>query len=381
MLEILAKVPLYKLARATGWPRMLPLNLTVSVTYRCNSRCLTCNVYTKEANEFTADEFDRVFRSLGRAPYWYTMSGGEPFLRPDLPDICESAYRHGAPGIINIPTNGLMTSRIPPMVEEIAGRCRRSQLIINLSLDGIGAEHDRIRGVEGGFKRALETYEQLRRVEAPNLAVGVHTVVSVHNVERIRDIYEYVTDELAPDQFITEIAEERVELETVGASITPDADSYGRAIDFLIDRIKEHEYSGIARVTQAFRVRYYEMVKRYLAERRQPVPCYSGVASAQIAPDGDVWFCCIKADSMGNLRDVDYDFPTIWFGERAAAERRRVRAGECACPLANAAYTNMLMHVPTMVGVACEVAAGGGTTRRGITSEDARSGPESGEGT
>ena len=41
MVEILAQIPLYKLARATGWPRVLPLNLTVSVTYRCNSRCLS----------------------------------------------------------------------------------------------------------------------------------------------------------------------------------------------------------------------------------------------------------------------------------------------------------------------------------------------------
>ncbi len=86
MVEILAKIPLYKMAHATGWPRILPLNLTVSVTYRCNSRCLTCNVYTKKAEEFTVEEFDRTFSSLGRAPYWYTMSGGEPFLRSDLPD-------------------------------------------------------------------------------------------------------------------------------------------------------------------------------------------------------------------------------------------------------------------------------------------------------
>ncbi len=140
MVEVLAKIPLYKMAHATGWPRILPLNLTVSVTYRCNSRCLTCNVYTKDADEFTVDEFDRTFRSLGRAPYWYTMSGGEPFLRLDLTDICESAYRHGNPGIINIPTNGLLSSRIPSMVEEIAGRCPRAQVIINLSLDGIGEE-------------------------------------------------------------------------------------------------------------------------------------------------------------------------------------------------------------------------------------------------
>ena len=174
MIEILTKIPLYKMAHATGWPRMLPLNLTVSVTYRCNSRCLTCNVYTKDAEEFTVDEFDRTFRSLGHAPYWYTMSGGEPFLRSDLPDICESAYRHGAPGIINIPTNGLLSSRIPSMVEEIAGRCPKTQVIINLSLDGIGEAHGQARepaadGFEPQDDHLRFTLLELRVPQRPSL--------------------------------------------------------------------------------------------------------------------------------------------------------------------------------------------------------------------
>ena len=206
MVEVLAKIPLYKMAHATGWPRILPLNLTVSVTYRCNSRCLTCNVYAKDADEFTLGEFDRTFSSLGRSPYWYTMSGGEPFLRGDLPGICESAYRHGSPGIINIPTNGLLTARIPGMVQEIARSCRDAQVIVNLSIDGIGEEHDRIRGVPGSYEKALATYEGLRALGVSNLTLGVHTVVSVHNVERIPQIYEHITRELKPDSFITEIA-------------------------------------------------------------------------------------------------------------------------------------------------------------------------------
>ncbi|MFH1502975.1 MAG: radical SAM protein [Candidatus Eisenbacteria bacterium] len=356
MIEILARVPLYKLMRLTGRPRVLPLNLTVSVTYRCNSRCLTCNVYDKEAREFTADEFDRTFASLGRAPYWFTMSGGEPFLRGDLADICESAWRRNRPGIINIPTNGLLTDRVVSMVEDIAGRCSGAQVIINLSIDGVGDEHDAIRGVPGGFEKSLQTYEGLRKLGAPNLTLGVHTVISVHNVERVPSIYRYVQRELRPDSFITEIAEERVELGTVGAAITPDGEAYGRAIDFLIDRIREEEFKGISRVTQSFRVRYYELVKRFLETGRQSIPCYAGVASAQIAPDGDVWFCCVKADPMGNLRDVDYDFRRIWFGEKAVRARRQVARGACSCPLANASYTNMLMHVPTLSSVALEVA-------------------------
>ena len=268
MLGVLARVPLYTLMRRTGHPRLLPLNITVSVTYRCNSRCLTCHVYRKKANEFTVEEFDRTFVSLGRAPYWYTMSGGEPFLRDDLPEICESACRRGSPGIVNIPTNGILSDRIPPMVADIAARCPSAQIIVNLSLDGIGEEHDRIRGVPGNFERAMETYRGLRALTRANLTVGVHTVISVHNVDRIPEIYAHVRRELKPDSFITEIAEERVELATVGEPITPDARSYARAVDFLIDRIKEERFEGISRITQSFRIRYYELVKRFLERRR-----------------------------------------------------------------------------------------------------------------
>jgi len=326
------------------------------VTYRCNSRCLTCNVYDRKADEFTVEEFDHTFASLGRAPYWFTMSGGEPFLRRDLVDICESAWRRTHPAIINIPTNGILTDRIPSMVEDIAARCRGTKVIVNLSLDEIGERHDAIRGVPGNFEKALSTYEALRKLRADNLTLGIHTVISVHNVERLPEIYRYMTGELAPDSFITEIAEERVELETIGTGVTPKPDDYAAAVDFLTARLHEQEFRGISRVTQSFRARYYGLVKGFLEEHRQIIPCYAGFASGQIAPDGDVWFCCIEAKSVGNLRDAGYDFPSIWFGERARELRKRVRTGACSCPLANAAYTNMLMHVPTLTGVALEIA-------------------------
>jgi hypothetical protein len=82
----------------------------------------------------------------------------------------------------------------------------------------------------------------------------------------------------------------------------------------------------------------------------------AGVASAQIAPNGDVWTCCIRAQSMGNLRDHGYDFGSVWRTGKADQLRRSIKAGECHCPLANAAYTNMLTHAPTVTKVATGVA-------------------------
>jgi hypothetical protein len=72
---------------------------------------------------------------------------------------------------------------------------------------------------------------------------------------------------------------------------------------------------------------------------------------------------------MGNLRDHDYDFGSVWRTAAAARLRSSIKAGECHCPLANAAYTNMLLHAPTVARVAADVVrsrlpAGHRTARR-----------------
>jgi MoaA/NifB/PqqE/SkfB family radical SAM enzyme len=203
----------------------------------------------------------------------------------------------------------------------------------------------------------MATYSALKELKRDykNLTVGIHTVISNFNIELFAELCEYVQGELKPDSFITEIAEERVELDTVGLGITPTAEKYTVAVDTLLESMRDQHLTGVAEITQAFRRQYYELVKRTLREHRQVIPCMAGVASAQIAPNGDVWTCCIRAQSMGNLRDHDYDFGAVWRGTRAGELRRSIKAGECYCPLANAAYTNMLMHGPTVTKVAAHV--------------------------
>jgi MoaA/NifB/PqqE/SkfB family radical SAM enzyme len=356
--KVLHEVPALKATHATGRVLGLPVNITVSVSYQCNSRCKTCNVWLLPNDDLELAEWDRVFESLGRAPYWFTFSGGEPTLRKDLPDMVASAYRHCRPGIINIPTNGIQHKIIPGRIERVLQAAPKSEVIINLSLDGVGCQHDEIRGVRDNWPRAMATYAALRELkrEYRHLTLGVHTVISNFNVDRFPELCEFVQRELKPDSYITEIAEERVELDTVGLGITPTAQRYSVAIDALLESLREQRLTGIAAVTQAFRRQYYEIVKRTLREHCQVIPCLAGVASAQIAPNGDVWTCCVRAQSMGNLREHNYDFGSVWRTPEAGQLRRSIKAGECYCPLANAAYTNMLMHGPTVTKVMADVA-------------------------
>ncbi len=150
---------------------------------------------------------------------------------------------------------------------------------------------------------------------------------------------------LRPDSYVTEIAENREELGTMNSNISPSVVKYSEAIDFLLFHIRQKKFKGMNRITQTFRIEYYEMVKRLLKEKRQQIKCYAGILSAQITPDGDVWPCCMKCINVGNLKKYNYNFKKLWKkNQKLKEERARIQKEACYCPMANASYTNMLMN-------------------------------------
>ncbi|MFZ4850532.1 MAG: radical SAM/SPASM domain-containing protein [Caldilinea sp.] len=356
MLGLIPRLPLYWAFRTFGWPTVKPFSVVVSVSFRCNSKCRTCDVWRKPNDDLSAEEWEQVFAHLGRAPFYMTFTGGEPFLRPDLDELVISAYRHCRPEVITIPTNGMLTERVVEKVARICRECATSSIGINLSLDGVGDEHDDIRGVEGNWQLALQTWQRLKELQRQhkNLVLTVHTVISRFNAHRFRAIQEGLQF-LEPDSYITEVAEERVELDTIGWGITPLPQQYDAIADFLSQQAKQAPAKGIARFTQAFRAQYYQLAKRVLHERDQVIPCYAGWASAHIAPNGDLWSCCIRAEQVGNLRQSGYDLMPLWQGQAMAQLRGSIKRKECACPMANANYANMLLHPPTVAKVMLDV--------------------------
>jgi MoaA/NifB/PqqE/SkfB family radical SAM enzyme len=318
------------------------VNVTVSTNFRCNFKCLTCNVYDRKVKELEAGEWEAVFESLGRAPAWMTFSGGEPFLRGDLPDIVLAAIRICQPAVVNIPTNGWFTKRVVAGVERICTASPGTQVVINLSIDHhVPERHDVIRSAEGSYTRLMDTLAGLRALELPNLTVGVHTVVSNENEHDFPAIAQGLS-KLGADSYIAEPAEERVELQTMGTGITPGSSTFGRAAAAVLDA-EEAASGAVARMARSIRNEYYARVTRFLDGDATAMPvCHAGFLSVHIGADGDVWSCCVLARSFGNLRDHDLDFRKVWFSPAAEEFRTWMRERRCACPLANAAYTNLL---------------------------------------
>jgi len=343
-----------KLSYLTGHRPALPFNLTVSVTYACPSRCLTCGIWQKKARNLSVDEYARIFPSFEKVPIWVTISGGDQFLRGDLDAIVERIAKDIEPKIINIPMNGIATGRIFSLLPRIAEVSRASQLVLNLSVDEVGEAHDRIRGAPGNFAKLLTVAQFIRDLKRSysHIVFGVHTVISTANVGRMAGIERELRQLFAPDSYITEVAEKRVELATMERDITPSPAAYREAVAHLRQGIAaQRSWRPLARLVESLRFEYYELAARILEEGRQIIPCYAGVASAHLAPDGEVWGCCVRAESLGNVRDHNYDFRTVWRSDRADAFRASVKNRECACPMANASYTNLLLDPGSLARV------------------------------
>ena len=304
LLSNLAKAVNFHLARRGLVKPALPITLTFSVTNRCQSRCKTCLIWKfyedrpeLVRDELSLDEIENVFRSMGKTVF-FNISGGEPFLRDDLPDIVALALEHLRPNIVHIPTNALMPERIErqvrAMLEHIDKTSPGVKLSVKPSLDGLYEQHDDIRGVPGGFDKVIKTIEMLLPLSKryPNFILEVGTVISRLNSGSIDEIASFV--------------------HSLGV--------------------------------QSYRV-YYDLAVKTLRERRQVIPCYAGVSNAHLDPYGNVWPCCTMANdaSLGNVRSANYDFLAVWHSHQADAVRTSIRRGECFCPLANQAYSNILL--------------------------------------
>ena len=71
-------------------------------------------------------------------------------------------------------------------------------------------------------------------------------------------------------------------------------------------------------------------VERTVLQNRAQFSCVSGRLACVIYSNGDVTECETKNSLIGNLRDADYDFPALWFGERARQISKEAADG-CYC--------------------------------------------------
>lgn len=155
------------------------------VTSICNAKCRTC-FYWQELNrpgDLTLDEIEKLTRTM--PPFHHLiLSGGEPTLRRELPEIVHRFYANNDVRFLNFPTNGLRPSTSRDFSDRILAENPALTLSLNFSVDGLAETHDRIRAVPGNFTKveeAIEAVQRLRRKWGKRLWVGINTTICEAN--------------------------------------------------------------------------------------------------------------------------------------------------------------------------------------------------------
>jgi len=348
----------YRRFYRTGKGIVNPMTLTFSVTAACQSRCKTCNIGlmflqdpARKEKDLTIEEIEKIFSNM-KPVYFFNISGGEPFTRNDLPEIVRLACKYLKPRVIHTPTNAILSEKIRDqtikILEIIKEYDPKVPFTVKPSIDGIGEFHDTIRGYKGNFERLTKTINLLKDInkDYDNFHLELGTVVSMFNIDQLDKIEDFVQS-LNIESYRNEIAEQRTEFFNVGDPITPDAETYQRLMKEFSRKIEEniHTKRNLAKTTEALRIVYYEIAGRILKEKTQVIPCYAGISNVHINYDGGVWPCCVLGydKQMGNLREYDYDFQKLWYSETAKNIRKYIKDKNCACPLANQVYSNILL--------------------------------------
>ena len=310
-----------------------PIHLIWFVTARCNLSCSHC-FYHKESSSAGAElTLDEIAGALDNMSHMLSMSitGGEPFMRPDVFEILELVGTRNLAENVLLYTNGFNTDRILETVERVLKAELIRNFSVGTSIDGFEAEHDRLRGRPGAYKKTIETIKELKRLKAEfsALNIGVNTTLHKGNEEVIDDLLDHIENELGINASITLIR---------GDARSPalkevDVETYRRVIERIEARRRRNGRRGLYRsiidtresLGNRLALRTYEKgVRTY--------PCYGGTLMGVIGEAGDVYPCeMLEEYCLGNLRDCGYDLSSIWRSPAAEKCRAMIRNRQCAC--------------------------------------------------
>jgi len=329
-----------------------PIHLTFFVTRRCNSNCPYCFYLRtgtqpeKEAAELSLDEIGRISSSIGDL-LWLAFSGGEIFLRSDLAEISRTFYKNNRPAIMLFPTNGLLPDLIHNKMEEILASCPESIVAVKLSLDGIGADHDSVRRTPGSFEKTMQTYNLLGGLldKYPNFELGVNTVFSSANQDRMDEIIRFVGG-LKKIRTHT-ISLVRGDLSDAGFKEV-DFGKYLSSIQKLESGLKSKEaavyrFRG-AGIKAAQDILQRRLIHRTMLEQKRLIPCYAGRLNLVLTENGEVYPCEILQRSFGNIRDHGYDIMKVAGSESAKEILASIKNRECFCTHECYFMTNILFN-------------------------------------
>ena len=333
-----------KFIRSLNKPGNL-LFLNLAVTYKCNSRCLMCNIwqiYKKNPGlmkkELSLSDYREIFTS--NKEYLKNLihvgiTGGEPFLRDDLSEIISIIHKECPKSAVDITTNGLMPKKIEADIKEILSKCPGLRLNINISMDGLEKTHNTIRGNSNLYELLMLTAQKLINIKKNNdIDIKVSFTILPQNYTELYNVYK-ISQKLGfkfscrPFHTSTTFYNNERLIESFSSSMI-------EAIEYQLKKISDKDF-------------FLEHIPNYLKDKCFMVPCYSGFYSIYIDPYGYVYPCLFINKKMGNVKDPNF-FKKVWNSKKFNDIRSDIKNKRCPncwteCEINHSLYLDGIRYI------------------------------------
>jgi len=340
MIRHVVEIGVSRVMRGLGRPSA-PALMTYNVTHRCNARCSMCEIHGWESDpaaELTAAQYSKFIRDPQlKNIEVIRITGGEPFVRADIADI----YRYSAEAtqcsIFYVTTNGSFPERAAEFIESAASRGGRTKLHIQVSLDSMSDEHDRLRGVPGMREKAAETLRRLSELKKRHdFHAGINQTVMKSTLAEIEPVNEFARGlGLGHSLFVGAALHEGKTLDGVDPSVramgfeSQDGMSAAEFDEFY----EKHKLLKSVEKDAAASAFLRRVSEEYLNEggrnravlgKQSPMPpCMAMFSHFRMLPDGKIVSCsAFRSTPAGSVSESS--FSDIWLGDRADELRRKV---------------------------------------------------------
>lgn len=255
------------------------------------------------------------------------ITGGEPFVRQDIPDIVEVLLKKT--NRIVISTNGYFTDRIINLCKQYP------DVGIRISIEGLKETNDAIRGIPDGFDRGYSTLKKL--VEMGHADVGFGMTVQDMNCEDLVPLYE-LANELGME-FATATLHNSFYFRKTDNRIE-DRYHVARNFEMLINELlKSHSPK------KWFRAYFNYGLINYIYGNKRLLPCDMSRNAFFIDPYGDVIPCngMVEKAVMGNLHRQSWE--ELWNSKQADLVREQVKKCDRNCWMIGSASPAMHKYV------------------------------------
>ncbi len=292
----------------------------------CNLTCDHC-FYWRNLNkkdDLTFEEMQSLSQELGRIDN-LNLSGGEPFLREEFGEICRLFIKNNKVEQIYVPTNGYFVERTLKQTKIVLSEAHLKLFVIELSLDGTEQYHNRFRGSTRSFSNAMETYDELAKLQKSDPRLRIHAISTVtsENIEEIEVLTKFLLARCpAMDHHnIALIRGDRKNPSLQG----PELEKFNQLVQKVNSCWQTREENRFGSIVEPM----LQWAKIETAQqKRQVIPCRAGVLSGVVYANGDVSFCETHAP-VGNIREGG--FLKLWRSEQAKQLRQSICNKECYC--------------------------------------------------